>query len=322
MSHLRVFGCKCFVLNNGKDKLGMFDPKADDSIFLVYSSNSKAYRVFNKRTLTVEEYIHVAFDETPPQEVGKGTFGFDIAGIDTEEIVKDGVQQEAPSKNEDNKVKEFEGDLQDDEKQETSPSSPHDWITTRDHPLENVLDDIRKGGSTRSQVSNFCDFIAFVSQIEPKTIKEAIVDESWTLTMQVDLNQFKRNEVWDLVPCPKGKSIIGTKWVSRNKLDKNGIITRNKARLVGKGYNQEEGIYYEETYAPVSRLEAIQLLLAFSSCLDFELFQMDVKSAFLNDLLNEEVYVSQPPIFEDINYLDHVYKLKRDLYELKQAPRA
>ena len=183
MSHLRVFGCKCFILNNGKDKLGKFDAKVDDGISLGYSSNSKAYRVFNKRTLTVEESIHVAFDETPPQEIGKGTFSFDVAGIDTKEILKDGDQQEAPPKNEDNKDKEYEGDLEEDEKQETSPSSPHDWIITRYHPLENVLGDIRKGVSTRSLVSNFCGFTAFVSQIEPKTIKEAIVDEFWTLAI-------------------------------------------------------------------------------------------------------------------------------------------
>ena len=188
--------------------------------------------------------------------------------------------------------------------------------------MENVLGDIRKGVSTRSQVSNFYGFTAFVSQIEPKTIKEAIVDKFWTLVMQDELNQFKRNEVWDLVPCPKGKSIIGTKWVFRNKLDKNGIITINKARLVAKGYNQEKGIDYEETYAPVARLKAIRLLLPFVSCLDFKLFQMDFKSAFLNGLLNEEVYVSQPPEFEDIEYSDHAYILKRALYGLKQAPRA
>jgi len=91
LSHLRVFGCKCFVLNNGKDKLDKFDAKADDGIFLGYSSNSKAYRVFNKRTLTVEKSIHLAFEETPPQEDGKGTFGFDLPGIDTKEIIKDSV---------------------------------------------------------------------------------------------------------------------------------------------------------------------------------------------------------------------------------------
>jgi len=106
MSYIRVFGCKILILNNEKDKLGKFDAKSDDSIFLGYSSNSKGYRVFNKWTLTVEESIHVAFDETPPKEVGKGTFGFDVEGIDTKEIVKDGEQQEAPPKNEDNKDKE------------------------------------------------------------------------------------------------------------------------------------------------------------------------------------------------------------------------
>jgi len=105
-------------------------------------------------------------------------------------------------------------------------------------------------------------------------------------------------------------------------LDENGIITRNKVRLVAKGYNQEERIDNEETYAHVVRLEAIRLLLVFVSCLDFKLFQMDVKSAFLNGLLNEEVYVSQPPGFEDIEYPDHVYKLKRALCGLKQVLRA
>jgi len=105
-------------------------------------------------------------------------------------------------------------------------------------------------------------------------------------------------------------------------LDENGIITRNNARLVAKVYNQEERIDNEETYAPIVRLKAIRLLLVFVTCLDFKLFQMDVKSAFLNGLLNEEVYVSQPPGFEDIEYPDHVYKLKRALCGLKQVPRA
>ena len=105
-------------------------------------------------------------------------------------------------------------------------------------------------------------------------------------------------------------------------MDENGIITRNNARLVAKVYNQEERIDNEETYAPIVRLKAIRLLLVFVTCLDFKLFQMDVKSAFLNGLLNEEVYVSQPPGFEDIEYPDHVYKLKRALCGLKQVPRA
>jgi len=116
-------------------------------------------------------------------------------------------------------------------------------------------------------------------------------------------------------------NIIGTKWVFRNKMDEHGMITRNKARLVAKGYNQEEGIDYDETYAPVARLEVVRLLLAFSCIKGFKLFQMDVKSAFLNGYINEEVFVSQPPGFKDHQHPRHVFKLKNALYGLKQAPR-
>ena len=116
--------------------------------------------------------------------------------------------------------------------------------------------------------------------------------------------------------------IIGTKWVFRNKLDENGYITRNKARLVAKGYNQEEEIDYDETFAPVARLEAIRLLLAYASSMNFKLYQMDVKSAFLNGIINEEVYVEQPPGFKSQEFSNHVYKLNKALYGLKQVPRA
>ncbi|GJU04454.1 copia protein [Tanacetum coccineum] len=117
-------------------------------------------------------------------------------------------------------------------------------------------------------------------------------------------------------------TIIGTKWVFRNKLDENGIVSRNKARLVAQGYNQQEGINYDETYALVARLESIRILLAYACALDFKLFQIDVKSAFLNGLINEDVYVAQPPGFIDFQKPDHVYKLKKALYGLKQAPKA
>ncbi|GJY23554.1 retrovirus-related pol polyprotein from transposon TNT 1-94 [Tanacetum coccineum] len=117
-------------------------------------------------------------------------------------------------------------------------------------------------------------------------------------------------------------TIIGTKWVYRNKLDENGVVTRNKARLVAQGYNQQEGIDYDETYAPVARLESIRILLAYACALDFKLYQMDVKSAFLNDFINEEVYVAQPLGFIDFAKPNHVYKLKKALYGLKQAPKA
>nr|GEX39534.1 copia protein [Tanacetum cinerariifolium] len=125
-----------------------------------------------------------------------------------------------------------------------------------------------------------------------------------------------------IVPNPMDMTIIGTKWVFRNKHDENGVVSRNKARLVAQGYNQQEGIDYDKTYAPVARLESIRILLAYARALDFKLLQMDVKSAFLNGFINEEVYVAQPPGFIDFAKPNHVYRLKKTLYGLKQAPKA
>jgi len=187
--------------------------------------------------------------------------------------------------------------------------------------VENITGQIKEGVSTRSSISNFCRHTAFVSQVEPKSIEEALKDEKWVDAMHEELNQFARNDVWFLVPKSDERSIIGSKWVFINKLDEAGVITRNKARLVAKGYNQEEGIDYGETFAPVARLEDVRLLLAFACMSGFKLFQMDVKSAFLNGIINEEVYVEQPPGFEDHQYHNHVFKLKNTLYGLKQAPK-
>jgi hypothetical protein len=124
------------------------------------------------------------------------------------------------------------------------------------------------------------------------------------------------------MPLPSGKTAIGTKWVFRNKKDEQGVVIRNKARLVAQGYCQEEGIDYEETFAPVARLEAIRIFLAYAAHRGLKVFQMDVKSAFLNGKLKEEVYVKQPPGFESEKYPNHVYFLDKALYGLKQAPRA
>jgi hypothetical protein len=127
--------------------------------------------------------------------------------------------------------------------------------------------------------------------------------------------------VWSLVERPK-QNIIGTKWVIRNKQDEHGVITRNKVQIVAKGYSQVEGLDFDETFGPVARLESIRMLLAYATHYDFKLYQMDVKSTFLNGPIKEEVYVKQPPDFESEGYPNHVHKLRKTLYGLKQAPRA
>ena len=147
---------------------------------------------------------------------------------------------------------------------------PKEWKTPRDLTLDNVIGKIEKGVSIRNSLNNFCRTVAFASQIEPKSLEEALQDSNWITTMQEELNQFEYNEVWTLVPRKHEMNIIGTKWVYRNKMDEHGAITRNKAKLVAKGYNQEEGIDFGETYAPVARLEVVRLLLAFSSIQGFK----------------------------------------------------
>jgi hypothetical protein len=209
--------------------------------------------------------------------------------------------------------------------QQTADSSrshlPRTRVWNRSHPFELILGNPDVGVRTRSATFNQCNYAGFLSLIEPKVIEEALGDSDWVIAMQNELNQFKQQEVWKLVPRPKHKKVIDCRWVFRNKLDEDGTVIRNKARLVAKGYSQSEGIDYDETFAPVARLEAIRIFLAFAAFSNFKVYQMDVKSAFLNGKLDEEVYVEQPPGFEDQDHLDFVYFLFKAIYGLKQAPR-
>ncbi|GJS14455.1 putative ribonuclease H-like domain-containing protein [Tanacetum coccineum] len=181
---------------------------------------------------------------------------------------------------------------------------------------------VQKQKRTNHKDFHHCLFACFLSQHEPKKISEALEDESWVDAMQEELLQFKIQKVWVLVDLPYGKKAIGTKWVYRNKKDERGVVVRNKARLVAQGHRQEEGIDYDEVFAPVARLEAIRIFLAFASYICFIVYQMDVKSAFLYGKIDEEVYVSQPPGFLDPKNPQKVYKVVKALYGLHQAPRA
>jgi cobalamin biosynthesis protein CobT len=194
----------------------------------------------------------------------------------------------------DNKDKEDEQEIRD----QRPPHPRVHQAIQRDHPVNSILGDIHKGVTTRSRVAHFCEHYSFVSSIEPYRIEDALRDLDWVVAMQEELNDFTRNEVWHLVPYPN-QNVVGTKWVFCNKQDEHGVVTRNKARLVAKGYSQVESFDFDETYAPIARLESIRILLAYATYHGFKLYQMDVKSAFLNGPIKEEVYVEQPPGFED-----------------------
>ncbi|GJV18994.1 gag-pol polyprotein [Tanacetum coccineum] len=176
--------------------------------------------------------------------------------------------------------------------------------------------------SSRNIDPEMCMFSLTVSIVEPKNIKEVIADSAWIEAMQEELHQFDRLQVWELVDKPFGKNVIKLKWLWKNKKDEDQTVIRNKARLVAKGYAQEEGIDFEESFAPVARLEAVRIFVAYAAHKSFPIYQMDVKTAFLNGPLKEEVYVAQPDGFVDPDHPDKVYRLRKALYGLKQAPRA
>ncbi|GKA44780.1 putative ribonuclease H-like domain-containing protein [Tanacetum coccineum] len=178
---------------------------------------------------------------------------------------------------------------------------------------------------TRNQLrsdGNMCMYALTMSTREPKNVKEAMTDPAWIESMQEELLQFKRLDVWVLFPPPDHIKPLMLKWLFKNKHDEENIVIRNKTRLVVRGYRQEEGIDFEEYFAPVARMEAIRIFLACVAHKSFTVFQMDVKTAFLHVTLKEDVYVCQPEGFIDADHPTYVYKLKKALYGLKQAPRA
>ncbi|GKD85559.1 retrovirus-related pol polyprotein from transposon TNT 1-94, partial [Tanacetum coccineum] len=203
------------------------------------------------------------------------------------------------------------------------------------HPRQNVVPTAEKNKcsgihhaqfkltSTACTDPEMCMLALTVSFVEPKQIKGGqIVDSAWIKAMQDELHQFDRLKVWELVDKPFGKMVIKLKWLWKNKKDEDQTVIRNKARLVAKGYAQEEGVDFEESFAPVARLEAVRIFVAHAAHKSFPIYQMDVKTAFLNGPLKEEVYVAQPEGFVDPDHPEKVYLLRKALYGLKQAPRA
>ena len=288
---------------NKNPKASKFSPKVDEGFLLGYGSNCHAYRVFNKTTGCVEVSRDVTFDESngsqgeqvvinnadveAPREAIKRMALGDVrpqepqndqdqpppSSQDQPCTNHDQVDQDEEVGNEDHAQAQYDEPTSHDQEVEqdggqTSSHPPHPRVhqsVQRDHSVEQILSDIEKGVITRSRVCNFCEHYSFVSSLEPFRVEEALEDSDWVMAMQEELNNFTRNEVWTLEEKQRGKNVVGTKWVFRNKQNEDGVVTRNKARLVAKGYSQVEGLDFDETYAPVARLESIRILLAFAT---------------------------------------------------------
>jgi len=223
--------------------LGKFDSKADEGIFLGYAINSHTYRVYNKRLMIVEEFVHVVFDKTNPMQQDQRPKIADEEDILQEK--KTAAELESTVGNQ-----PTEKDIQLAEKA-TDNNLPKEWIEPKGLSKDNIIGDIKQRVSTRGKLV-FFEHVAFVSQIEPKNVNDVLGDSNWVVVMQDELNQFSRNDVRSLIPKIDAMNVIGTKWVFKNKMDGNGNIVRNKTRLVAKGYNQVEGINFDETYAHVA----------------------------------------------------------------------
>ncbi|GJS63997.1 retrovirus-related pol polyprotein from transposon TNT 1-94 [Tanacetum coccineum] len=321
LSFMRPFGCHVSILNT-LDHLGKFDGKSDEGFFVGYSLTSKAFRVYNIRTRRVEENLHIRFLEDKPIISGDGPkWLFDLNSLTKSMNYVPVIAGTNSNDFAGSEVSFGEGS--------TSKETDTNPMTTIVMPLvskESRVDDQEKPESSTLNINTVGPSINIASANlkleEPKRVTKALSDSTWVEAIQEELLQFKLQEVWVLVDLPKGKRAIGTKWIFRNKKDERGIVIRNKARLVAQGYTQEEGIDYDEVFAPIARIKVIRLFLAYASFMGFMVYQMDVKSAFLYGKIEEEVYVCQPPEFEDPNYPDKVYKVVKELYGLHQAPRA
>nr|GFA17107.1 retrovirus-related Pol polyprotein from transposon TNT 1-94 [Tanacetum cinerariifolium] len=209
----------------------------------------------------------------------------------------------------------------------THVTQPHHHLRkcSKDHPLDNIIGNPSRPVSTRKQLVTdalWCFYNSVLSKLEPKNFKSAINEDCSFQAMQYEIHEFDRLQVWELVPRTDCVMITALKWIYKIKLDEYDDVLKNKARLVAKGYRQEDGIDFEESFAPVARIEAIRIFIADAANKNMTIYQMDIKTTFLNDELKEEFYVSQPEGFVDPDHPTHVYRLKKASYGLQQAPRA
>nr|GEW91622.1 retrovirus-related Pol polyprotein from transposon TNT 1-94 [Tanacetum cinerariifolium] len=295
-----VFGCRCYLLNDYED-VGKLKEKEDIEVFVGYSKESVAFRIYNKRTLKIHESVNVfdSFQEESSSsslndDVHQSVEEFMVPSSNTQSISNNMIPNVDEAITSHNVFNErLEDAYFDASTSFHDPSNVHTFYQpylhkkkwTKDHPLHKIIGDPKSSVRTRGQLAKSCLLSCSLSSIEPANVAEALRDDDW------------------------------------NKKDESSLVIRNKAKIIAYGYSQQEGIDYDETFAPVARIEVIRLFLAYAAHKDFTVFQMDVKIMFLNGILKMEVYVGQPPGFVSKQYPDHVYALDKALYGLKQAPR-
>nr|GEU96835.1 retrovirus-related Pol polyprotein from transposon TNT 1-94 [Tanacetum cinerariifolium] len=302
---MRPFGCPVTILNT-KDHLGKFNGKADEGFFVRYSLITKAFRVFNSKTRIVEENLHIRFSESTPDVVG--TKACDNAGQARKETepVKDYIllplwTADLP----------FSQDPKSSHDDESKPSSDDEKKVDENPRTESKCKDQEKDANANS--TNNVNTVS--STVNAAGTNELPFDPNMPAFEDISIFNFLNDNEDD-------DEMADMNNLDTTIQDERGIIIRNKARLVAQGYTQEDGIDYDEVFALIARIKAIRLFLAYASFEDFVVYKMDVKSDFLYEKIEEEVYVCQPPVFKDPDFLNRVYKVEKALYGLHQAPKA
>ncbi|KAJ4716957.1 Retrovirus-related Pol polyprotein from transposon TNT 1-94 [Melia azedarach] len=310
ISHLRVFGSVAHV-HVPDERRTKLDDKSESFIFIGYDSSSKGYKLYNPNSKKIMISRDVIFDEEGEWDFGPDVDDFNFFPLFEEEPIMEqaGEAREEPITP---------------HTPPTSPTtnnqgdSPPSFLKERNEERTRSFQDLYEVTERLDNLTLFCLF----AECEPMSFGEAIQDEKWRNAMDEEIKAIVKNDTWELVSLPKGHKAIGVKWVYKVKQNSKGEIERYKARLVAKGYSQRAGIDYDEVFAPVARLETVRLIISLAAQNKWKIHQMDVKSAFLNGVLEEEVYIQQPTGFEVKGQEDKVLKLRKALYGLKQAPRA
>lgn len=306
VSHLRIFGCIAYALINSQHHKKL-DEKSEKCIFFGYCSESKAFRLYNPTNGKVIIRRDVVFDENACWKWESNNQSSQVA-VGNEAVPGEAVSQplaDTPSHSSGNSSNIS-----------PSGSSPTLMVPDSEDSDETPPQKFR----SLSDIYETCTFALFGA--DPASFKEASTKMEWRCAMEEELMAIRKNGTWDLVDLPDGKNVIGLKWVFKTKYHVDGSVQKHKARLVAKGYSQQQGIDFDETFSPVARFETIRIVLALAVQLKWKVYQFDVKSAFLNGDLEEEVYVTQPDGYVEKGKENKVYKLKKALYGLKQAPRA
>jgi hypothetical protein len=333
VNHLRTFGCVAYVKNTTPN-LKKLDDRNRPMIFVGYEQGTIGYRVYDPVSRRVRVSRDVVFDESAQWKWGNDAAdGEPVSDIFTIEytMAREGAvteDSEAVAGNElivgDSPVGEQgDGDHEhadgghalsrDSSIASSDLDAYHDpQLPVKVRKLSDIVADIDEQGLQ----------LHVVSSDEPATLAEAQADQNWKRAMEEEMSAIEDNKTWKLCELPHGHCAIGLKWVFKVKRDESGAVVKHKARLVVKGYAQRKGIDYDEVFAPVARLDTVRLLIALAADKGWEMHHLDVKSAFLNGDLQEEVYVQQPEGFVKTGSEPQVLKLKKALYGLHQAPRA